>query len=104
MSEHLTTDRTDPRLTHGINDAPVPQADAYLVMGEAARRKGWVRPLRNRYVHTQGCGVVTWMGDALSETYAKDPTFYGATYCVGCNMHRPVGEFNWLDDNEVVGS
>ena len=31
------------------------------------------------------------MGDALSETYARNPKFYGATYCVFCRMHRPVG-------------
>jgi hypothetical protein len=40
------------------------------------------------------------MGQALAETYARDPRFYGATYCVSCGMHRPVGEhgeFVWLD-------
>lgn len=28
----------------------------------------------------------------------------GATYCVGCAMHRPVSEFLWEGTNEQVGS
>lgn len=51
-----------------------------------------------------GCGTVTSMGRALSETYARNPRFYGATYCVGCSMHKPVAEFRWTADNAVVGS
>jgi hypothetical protein len=51
-----------------------------------------------------GCNDTTTMGTALAETYARDPNFYGATYCVGCRMHRPVGargEFVWLDGSRV---
>lgn len=51
-----------------------------------------------------GCGTVTTMGKALSETYARDPKFYGATFCTGCNQHLPVGEFRWAADGEVLGS
>lgn len=51
-----------------------------------------------------GCGVVTTMGRDLSETYARDPKFYGATFCCGCNRHLPVGEFIWTKDGETVGS
>ncbi|SRR6266576_2352051 len=51
-----------------------------------------------------GCGAETKMGRALSETYACDPKFYGATFCVGCNKHLPVGEFVWSGTKEVVGS
>ncbi len=51
-----------------------------------------------------GCGVETVMGQKLSETYARDPKFYGATFCVGCNKHLPVAEFVWSKDGEVVGS
>lgn len=43
---------------------------------------------------------------AISETYARDPSFYGATYCVGCKGHFPVGEngeFHW-EDGQKVGS
>lgn len=51
-----------------------------------------------------GCGAVTTMGTALAETYARDNTFYGATYCVNCRRHLPVGEFVWIDDGTTVGS
>jgi hypothetical protein len=51
-----------------------------------------------------GCGTVTTMGRALSETYARDPEFYGATFCAGCNKHLPVHEFVWTVDGERVGS
>jgi hypothetical protein len=44
------------------------------------------------------------MGLALCETYARDPKFYGATYCVHCQMHRPLAEFVWDEDGSVVGS
>lgn len=51
-----------------------------------------------------GCGTVTTMSRALSETYARDPKFYGATFCYGCNAHLPVQEFIWTADGERVGS
>lgn len=51
-----------------------------------------------------GCGTVTTMGQAIAETYARNPTFYGATFCTGCQMHLPVAEFIWIDDGTVVGS
>ena len=98
----LTTDPKDPRLTHGSDDKPTPQADVYLVLSEEERKKGFVRPVRRTYVHDK-CGGATTMGTALAETYARDPKFYGATYCVHCKMHKPVGEFKW-DDGKVVGS
>lgn len=101
---HLTDDHNDPRLGHGHNDQPVPQNDVYLVLSEDERAKGFIRPLRRAYVHRDGCGGETRMGLALCETYARQPTFYGSTYCVGCSMHRPVAEFRWVEDDEVVGS
>jgi hypothetical protein len=51
-----------------------------------------------------GCGVTTYMGTALAETYARDPKFYGATFCVHCNRHLPVAEFVWEGTDERVGS
>lgn len=54
-----------------------------------------------------GCGTVTTMGAALAETYARDPQFYGATFCCGCGKHLPVGEhgeFVWEPDGTRVGS
>jgi hypothetical protein len=53
----------------------------------------------------KGCGVVTTMHQKLSETYARNPNFYGATYCAGCQTHLPVGkggEFVWVDDDGVT--
>jgi hypothetical protein len=99
----LTSDPTDPRLTHGSDTEPAPQADAYLILSEADRALGFVRPVRNSYVHDT-CGVVTRMSQGLAETYARNPKFYGSTYCVGCSMHRPVSEFRWDKTNERVGS
>lgn len=55
----------------------------------------------------KGCGTLTTMGQALAETYAREPDFYGATYCCGCQMHRPVGEdgeFVWDGTSERVGT
>ena len=101
----ITDDPNDPRLTRGADTAPVPQADAYLVLSEQERAAGFVRPVRRSYVHTT-CGAVTTMGQAIAETYARNPGFYGATYCVHCAMHRPVGEhgeFTW-DDGTKVGT
>lgn len=55
----------------------------------------------------KGCGALTTMGRALAETYARDPAFYGATFCVGCKTHLPVGErgeFVWDGTTERVGT
>jgi hypothetical protein len=54
-----------------------------------------------------GCGTVTRMGNTLAETYARDPGFYGATYCCECQDHLPVGvdgEFVWEGTDERVGT
>lgn len=63
--------------------------------------KYWTQEQLNRM--GKGCGVVTTMGRAIAETYARDNTFYSHTYCVGCMKHLPIAEFRWLD-GEVVGS
>lgn len=55
----------------------------------------------------KGCGTVTTMGLAIAETYAREPGFYGGTYCAGCSTHLPVGrdgEFVWDGTNERVGT
>ena len=51
-----------------------------------------------------GCDVRTIMSREIAETYARDPKFYGATYCVGCSRHLPVDEFVWDGTDELVGS
>lgn len=86
-------------------------AIATVILNEDGTRKG------GRYITQEeldqhnrtdgyigGCGTITTMGLALSETYARQPNFYGATYCCRCQTHLPVGEFRWDKDGEVVGS
>lgn len=167
-SRCLTTDPNDPKLKEGQKNE-TGQHEIYLVLSEEERSKGFIRPVRNAYVHvgrkpnwkeihrmldtkeklemkheypdrdyyvavmtvltdengkftggsyvTQkeldawkkgellgGCGTLTTMGNVLSETYARDPKFYGATFCCGCNKHLPVDEFVWDGTNEKVGS
>lgn len=130
------------------------QNETYLVLSEAERAKGFVRPYRDSYKHVgappkyplfdltdeqkarvgggnsyvkfekyppergpalgrywtaaelarKGCGAVTTMGRLLSETYARQPSFYGSTFCVGCGAHHEVAEFVWTADGQVVGS
>lgn len=98
-----TTDRNDPALNNIDNRN---MQEKYLVLTEDERARGFVRPVRRTYVHTV-CGVATTMGQAIAETYARDPKFYGATYCVGCGDHFPVGEngqFVWDGTEEKVGT
>jgi hypothetical protein len=151
-----TTDPDDPRLEYGSDSKPRPQAEAYLVLSEEERAKGFVRPLRRAYKHVglpapkyplidltdeekkdferygyvkyekypesespalgrywtqseldkinKGCGELTIMAPEIAATYAREPHFYGATYCMTCRMHLPVTEFVWLDDGSRVGS
>jgi len=157
----LTTDRNDPRLGHGADKETTNQHEAYLVLSEEERAKGFIRPVRRSYVHVgyndktsfkneikpltpeqqerykdqyvayveydeseqrgavvgryftteqlehykkKGCGTLTTMGQTLAETYARDPKFYGATYCCGCQKHLAVDEFVWDGTQERVGS
>lgn len=105
-----TDDPTDPRLTHGPDSGPVPQAPAYLVLSKAERKRGFVRPVRRTYVHSRdvddirACGATTTMSLDIAETYARDPKFYGYTYCTSCRQHHPVAAFTWAGTNELVGS
>jgi hypothetical protein len=155
----ITTDRSNPDLKKVKENG---QNEAYIVLSEEERAKGFVRPLRDTYVHvgkvplykgihqmleetdehypkyvavmtvmekedgsflggsyvTQeeldawqnnkmigGCGTSTTMNSReIVETYARNPSFYGATFCCGCGKHLPVGEFVWKGTNERVGS
>ncbi len=98
-----TMDRNDPRLGRGIDEEPTAQHAAYLVLSEEERAKGFVRPVRRSYRHEK-CGGATTMSQGIAETYARDPKFYGATFCVSCSKHLPVGEFAWTNDGPPVGS
>jgi hypothetical protein len=101
----LTNDPNDPGLRKLGADG---QQEKYLVLSDEERAKGFIRPVRNKYIHLK-CGVETRMGDTLSETYARDPFFYGGTFCVGCRTHFPLIDsegkraFHWSVDNTGVG-
>ena len=149
-----TDDPDDPGLK---NIGPDGMQERYLVLSDAERAKGFVRPLRTAYTHvgppapqilrdltpeeherydrydyvkfepyekvgsalgrfwTQAqldrangsCGATTTMGLAIAETYARDPSFYGGTFCIRCGTHFPVGalgEFVWAGTTERVGT
>lgn len=158
----LTTNRNDPELGHGYDDEKIDQHKKYLVLSEEEIKKGFVRPVRDSYIHVGkkveleggtlrelteeekerykdenygafieypknsessvigkfiskeesqnigkfigGCNGLTKMNQTIAETYARDPKFYGSTYCVHCRMHRPVEEFHWDGTTEKVGS
>lgn len=102
----MTTDRNDPRLQRIGSDG---QQASHVVLSKDERSRGFIRPVRRSYVHTDSkCGALTTMGQAIAETYATDPAFYGKTYCVGCRVYLPAGkdgEFTWDDGSgEKVGT
>ena len=79
---------------------------AYVVLSAEERAKGFVQPVRRSYLH-ETCGGVTTMGQALAETYAREPGFYSATYCATCRAHFPVGAdgaFVWAGTAHKVGT
>lgn len=99
-----TTDGQPARPGFELAAAPGPikengQHEAYWVLSAEERAKGFVRPVRQSYRHGS-CGTITKMGLAIAETYARDPKYYGATFCIHCGDHLPVGEhgdFTWMD-------
>lgn len=160
-TERTTTDGKPPAPGMENEGAPQPidpktgQHKAYWVLSKAERSSGYVRPLRDKYVHrgieapkyelrdltpeeqerhkghdyvkyeaypewhplagqfwTQerldnidgGCGTLTRMAYSIAQTYAKDPTYYGKTFCAHCRVHLPVAEFTWNNSQERVGS
>ena len=79
------------------------QQKDYVVLSEEERAKGFVRPVREAYMHLI-CRSETRMALPLAETYARDPKFYSGTFCAGCRKHFPVEEFIWSGTDEKVGS
>lgn len=47
----VTDDPDDPRIGRGVDDEPVAQNEAYLVLSDDERKKGFVRPVRRTYRH-----------------------------------------------------
>lgn len=116
-AEAIPVDRSARQLSDGspvtidhleINPATGQQKD-YVVLAEEERAKGFVRPVRLSYVHLK-CGTSTRMSQQIAETYARDPSFYGGTFCMHCGYHYPLvlpdgpRAFLWEDTNEGVGS
>ncbi len=106
----MTTDRNDPQLREIHESGPLKgQQKTYLILSDEERNKGFVRPVRRSYIHV-ACGAVTRMGQDIAETYARDPKFYGGTFCVHCGTHfrltNPDGSpaFLWDRDGDPVGS
>lgn len=105
MSYTTLTDGSPVTPDHREIDPATGQQKGYVVLSAEERAKGFVRPVRRAYVHAK-CGSVTTMGQALAETYARDPSFYSGTFCVACHSHFPVGvdgEFVWDGTSEKVG-
>jgi len=86
---------------------PNGQQQDYVILSEAERAKGFVKPVRRSYVHLK-CGIRTPMSMAVAETYARDPGFYSGAFCCGCGRHftfgQPDGEFVWDCTGERVGA
>jgi hypothetical protein len=75
----------------------------YWVLPAEDRAKGFIRPVRTSYIHEK-CGSSTRMNIAIAETYARNPGYYGRTFCASCGGHYPVGsegEFHWPDGSKV---
>jgi hypothetical protein len=94
----ITTERDDPGLRKIL---PSGMQESYLVLSEEERAKGFVMPVYRTYRHMK-CGTDTTMGQAIAETYARQPTFYGGTYCCHCGTHFPLRtsegpQFFWVE-------
>lgn len=106
MSKTTLTDGSPVTTDHREIDAATGMQKGYVVLSAEERAKGFVRPVRRAYLHAK-CGAVTTMGQALAETYAREPGFYSGTFCAICRAHFPVGidgEFVWDGTNENVGT
>jgi hypothetical protein len=98
----ITTDENDPGLNKIRENG---QQETYLVLSDEEKAKGFLRPVRRSYIHKK-CGTLTTMAQSIAETYARDPSFYGGTFCCGCGTHFPLVEdgerqFHWEDGTGV---
>jgi hypothetical protein len=106
MTKTTLTDGSPVTPDHREIDPATGMQKGYVVLSAEERAKGFVEPVRRSYRHLK-CGVVTTMGKFIAETYARDPFFYGGTFCAGCGTHFPVGEdgeFVWDGTDQKVGT
>lgn len=97
----------DPPATPAPTTERLPDAD-HWVLGPSERAEP-VRPVRTSYIHLV-CGGDTRMPRACAETYARQPSYYGSTFCCWCRDYFPVGapptgQFVWKDSRtDYVGT
>ena len=106
MAEEKTLLDGSPITPDHLEIMPSGQQKDYVVLSVAERDKGFVRRLRRSYEHLK-CGKVTTMNMAIAETYARNPRFYGGTFCANCKDHFPIGidgEFVWEGTRYKVGT
>lgn len=104
-SARQLTDGSPVTTDHREIDPKTGLQKGYVVLSDAERGKGFVRPVRDAYRHLK-CGTITTMGRGLAETYARDPEFYSGTFCAHCRSHFPVGEdgeFAWYENDGSEG-
>jgi hypothetical protein len=97
----LTSDRDDPDLQKVRPDG---MQEKYLVLSPDEIDKGFVEPLRESYYHER-CGTTTTMVYEIAATCARNPEFYGATWCSRCGDHYPVGvhgQFVWMERGKIT--
>jgi hypothetical protein len=59
------------------------------------------RPIRYAYYHER-CQSITEMPAPAAETFARNPSFYGAVDCKKCFGSFDVDEFLWVQDGKVI--
>lgn len=100
-SKVCSTSGESPEKVRADQTEKTGQHKSYLILCDAERAKGFVKPYRTSYRHAR-CGQTTTMVRTLAETYARDPYFYGATFCFRCNAHFPLAQFTWEPDGEPM--
>lgn len=95
-----TTRPLDAEQQERYNDYGYVLYEEYPSNGSPAVGRFWTQKMLDAQ---KGCGTLTIMADKLSATWARDPHFYGATWCCGCHQHLPVGQFTW-EDGTLLGS
>lgn len=74
--------------------------EEYGDSGGGPEGKFWTKPELDRA--GKRCGAITTMAHSIAETYARDPHFYGGTFCCNCGQHFPLNEFTWEPDGEPM--
>lgn len=94
------------RPKHPLRDLTEEEKERYSRFGyvkfEAypeSESRGLGRYWTQEQLDRKGCGYRTTMNVEIAATYARDPKFYGGTFCVHCRTHFPVAEFRWVEND-----